>query len=456
LKTALDTQEYCSMGRCRLIALATIGICSTTLDASDVTFTKDIAPILWKHCAPCHRPGEIGPFSLITYKDTAKRAAHLKEVTASRRMPPWKPKPGFGEFVDERRLTADDIATIAQWADSGAKEGAARDLPPPPRFVDGWKLGKPDLIIKMPEHFEVPPAEKDVFRCFVIPTGIEEDKIVSAIEFRPGNRSVVHHAVFYLDNTAKAREFDEADAGPGYAVFAGAGPGVPPTGSLGAWAPGSTPHLLPADSGRIMRKNSDVIMAIHYHPNGKPESDRSSLGVFFSKNTSASRVLPLVLVGGPINIPAGENHYRVGKTLTLPAGATALGIGPHMHYVGREMKMTATMPDGKVVPLVWITDWDFNWQGLYWYRQPIRLPKGTKIEMEAFFDNSAGNPQNPNSPPERVRGGNKTTDEMSNCQVLLVADDPAGHDAIRREMVPAGKKKKKFGGNLPMLPNRLE
>jgi hypothetical protein len=252
------------------------------VQAATPTYNQDVAPILWKNCAGCHRPGEIGPFSLLSYKDAAKRASFLVDVTESRRMPPWKPEPGFGSFHDERRLSETDIKMIAAWAEAGAPEGNVTDLPPAPKFADGWQLGTPDLVLKVPDSFSVPGTGDDVYRCFVIPIPIDSNKTVAAFEFRPGNRKVVHHALLYLDGTGAARERDQFDPGPGYASFGG--PGILPTGGLGGWAPGVMPRMLPEGLGKFLKKGSDLVLQVHYHPDGKPETDQSTVGIYFTKN----------------------------------------------------------------------------------------------------------------------------------------------------------------------------
>jgi hypothetical protein len=391
---------------------------------AEPTYCKDIAPILWKNCAGCHRPGEVGPFPLLTFKDASKRARFLSEVVANRRMPPWKPEPGFGAFHDERRLTDLEIERISQWALAGAPEGDRKDLPPEPKFPEGWQLGAPDLVLKVPETFGVPATGRDVYRCFVIPIPIDSDKTVAAVEFRPGNSKIVHHALFYLDNTGAARKKDEADRGPGYASFGG--PGIVPSGALGGWAPGAMPRFLPEGVGKYLRKGSDLVLQIHYHPDGKPETDRSTVGVYFTR-TKARKIVGGVLVRSrQLDIPAGEGRYHISaKSDPLPANAQAIGITPHMHFIGKEMKVVAEMPDGKTIPLIWIKDWDFNWQGQYQYQSPVELVKGTVITLDAYYDNSAENPRNPSKPPKRVRWGEQTTDEMCLLGVQVVTDNVA-------------------------------
>ena len=387
-------------------------------------FNKDIAPIVWKNCAGCHRPGEVGPFSLLTYKDAAKRASFLHEITESRRMPPWKAEPGFGEFHDTRRLSDQEIRTIARWAEAGAPEGNAKDLPPAPRFPEGWQLGTPDLVLEVSEPFSIPASGRDVYRCFVIPIPTESDRTVSAVEFRPGNRKVVHHALLFLDNIGAARKKDEADAGPGYSSFGG--PGILPTGSLGGWAPGAMSRFLPDGVGKFLRKGSDLVLQVHYHPDGKPETDRTTVGIYFTKTPARQIVAGISVRSRDLDIAPGEARYHVtAQSAPLPVDAQAIGITPHMHYVGKEMKVVAEAPDGKTTPLIWIKDWDFNWQGQYQYRSPIKLTKGTVIKLDAYYDNTADNPRNPSDPPKRVHWGEQTTDEMCLLGVQVVTDSMA-------------------------------
>ena len=389
-----------------------------------VTYAKHVAPILWKNCASCHRPGEVGPFSLLTYDDAAKRAEFLAEITGDRRMPPWKAEPNFGKFHADRRMNDADLATIRRWADAGAPKGDDRDLPEPPKFVDGWQLGEPDLVLEMPEEFSVPADGADIYQCFVIPIPTTEHRTVAAAEFRAGNRRVVHHAIMYLDANGAARKRDAEDAAPGYRSFGG--PGVLPTGGLGGWAPGAQPHKLPEGTGKFLRKGSDLVLQLHYHPSGKPEKDRSSVGIYFTEKPATTLVGGLAILNHKIRIPAGEKrHVVTAQSEPLPVPVNVLGIGPHMHLIGREMKVIAKTPDGETIPFLWIKDWDFNWQGAYGFAPKIRLPKGSVIHLEAIYDNSDENPHNPNSPPKLVTWGEQTTDEMLLLSVQLTTDSMA-------------------------------
>ncbi|HTM54247.1 MAG TPA: hypothetical protein VL175_09465 [Pirellulales bacterium] len=391
-----------------------------------VTFSKDIAPILWKNCAACHRPGEIGPFPLLTYKDASKRADFLAEVTASHRMPPWKPEPNYGHFADERRLSDTEVKKIADWAKAGAPEGDKADLPKPPKFSKGWQHGEPDLVLKMPEKFSLPADGPDVHRCFVIPIPIEKDAMVSGAEFRPGNPSVVHHAIMFLDATSSARKKDEEDETPGFESFGG--PGITPTGGLGGWAPGAMPRFLPEGIVKYVKKGSDLVLQIHYHPNGKPTTDQSQVGVYFSKKPAKKIVTGVALVQPKLEVPADEARAEVTvETKPLPTDVQVIGISPHMHNLGKEMKVFASQPgdDEKEVPLIWIKDWDFNWQGQYLFKEPVHLPKGSIIKAHAIYDNSEKNPKNPNNPPKTVQWGEQTTDEMLLCGVQVITEKPA-------------------------------
>ncbi|MBI3725876.1 redoxin domain-containing protein [bacterium] len=409
-----------------------------------VTWTRDVAPIVNMHCVSCHRPGAIAPFSLTNYEEVAKRVKTVNAVTKTRYMPPWHAEPGFGHFRDERRLSEREIALIAAWKDAGAPEGDRADLPPSCALETGWTLGEPDLVLKMPKAFEVPAKSDDIYRAFVLKADIPEDKFVTAIEFRPGAPTVVHHCITYLDTSGVARKKEAAAGGFGYVAFGG--PGFTPSGSLGGWAPGATPSFLPDGMARHLPKKADIVCQIHYHPNGKAELDQSSVGIYFAKKAVTHTIHDIPLLNPNVDIPAGDSRYKREIKITLPIEVTVIGIVPHMHLLGREMKVTATTPKGVVHPGIWIKDWDFRWQDQYKYDKPYVLPRGTKIEVEAYYDNSTSNPYNPNSPPKRVTWGEQTTDEMCLCfvEIALPADfNPFGSSEPSKP-APAPKKKKYY------------
>jgi mono/diheme cytochrome c family protein len=413
----------------KLSAGLAAGVFACTAFAATPTYNKEIAPILYQNCALCHRPGEVAPFSLLTYDDARKRAALIAGVTANRYMPPWKAEPGVGHFDDERRLSDQQIALIRDWAKSGAPEGDPKDAPKPPQFAAGWLGGKPDAEIRMPVAFPIPADGRDVFQCFVLPLGFDADRFVKTVEFHPGNKKVVHHALFYLDTTGEARRLDAQTPEPGYPCFGG--PRIAPSGGLGGWAPGATPSPLPAGVAHPVGKGADLVVQIHYHPDGKPETDQSALGLTFTEHPQKGLANLLV---GPRNLdlPPGE-MTAVTDWAVVPQDVELIGITPHAHWLCKEMKIDAHLPDGSVEPLIWIKDWDFNWQGQYRYTNAVKLPKGTRVDMRYTYDNTAKNPRNPSNPPKRVQYGEQTTDEMAFVFLQFALPSPDDVRGFRRE-----------------------
>ncbi len=401
--------------------------------AGAVTYSRDIAPVIYNNCVSCHRPGEVAPFSLLTFDDAKKRADQLAEVTQSKYMPPWKAEPGFGEFVSTRHLTDAQIALFSQWLKAGAPEGDPKDLPKMPKFVDGWQLGEPDLIVKVDRSYTLKAAGKDEYRCFVLPLNLTETKYVTAVEFRPSNRKIVHHAILYLDTKGRARKLDAADPLPGYARMGV--PGFIPSGSLGGWAPGAFVTPLPAGIAREVPKGSDLIIQTHLHPSGKEESEQSSVGIYFAKEPPKKPLAGLALRSREIDIPAGKKDYTLTDSLELPVDVKVIGVTPHAHLICKDMHAWATLPDGTKQELIWIKDWDFDWQEQYQYKTPLSLPKGTKLEMRYVYDNSADNLHNPSSPPQRVKFGEQTTDEMAFLFMSVVTEKPADRLALLGAML---------------------
>lgn len=377
-----------------------------------VTFNKDIAPVLFRQCVECHRPGQVAPFPLLTYADAKKRAKMIQSVTSEHIMPPWKSVEGHGSFVGERRLSAAEIDLIGRWMAQGKPEGDAGDLPAPPQFTEGWKLGPPDIVVKMPEPYEIPAEGRDIYRNFVFTLAIPEGKYIKAAEFRPSNRRVVHHAELCIDVTGRARKQDDADPAPGFA-----GTSTPPgqlfPGSMATWTPGRDPLPLPEGVSMPWKQGADFVMQLHLHPSGKPETEQSTIGIYLTDEPPRRSMVDLLLIDMKINIPPGESAYHTRAQLTLPIDVETVGLFPHMHMIGREFKVTAYPPQGDPFPLLWINDWDFNWQVYYQYAVPMKLTAGTRVVMEAVHDNSADNIHNPNQPPKRVTWGEQTTDEMS-------------------------------------------
>jgi len=406
---------------------------------SDVTYCKDVAPILQNKCQGCHRPGEVGPFSLMSYRHAVKWADDINEYVQNRKMPPWKPVDAHGVFRDERELSDAEMATIARWVDGGMKEGDTRDLPPPRTYKEGWQLGEPDLVLKFPEELVVGGSGRDLFRCVVMPTNLTEDKFVMAYEVRPSNRRVVHHTLNFIDTTGQGRKLedkekernkkaDEQDHGPGYSVSMGIG--FTPRMAIGGWAPGQNPKPLPDGVGYYLPKGSDVVVQMHYHRTGKEERDRTRIGFYFAKKPVSQVFQAVVLPGRFLAIPANKEDFKVEGDVWVDQEVTLHTIMPHMHLLGRNIKTTMTLPDGTVKDLVWIKDWDYNWQETYFLKEPLKVPAGTKFHVEAFYDNSVKNPLNPFNPPKSFRFGEQTTDEM--CFVFLGAtSDKAGRISAR-------------------------
>ncbi|MBX3422577.1 MAG: redoxin domain-containing protein [Pirellulaceae bacterium] len=398
---------------------------------AQVTYTRDIAPLLFAHCAECHRPGEVAPITLLSYEDAQKRADWLTEITGSGLMPPWKAEVGHVEFLGERRLSDFAKGLLKTWAATGAPQGDAADLPPAPTFSSDWRLGKPDLLLQAPVAFTIPADGPDVFQHFVIPSGLLEDKNVIGFEFRPGNPAVVHHAILFMDTMGLARAKDEETPEPGYVTFGSIG--VPTAGIVGVWTPGMTPRFLPDGMGMILPKGADIVLQLHIHPSGKEETDQSSLALYFSDQPPTRQLsrAPLVLGSVIVDIPANDPQHEITSTVTLPTDVTLISVLPHMHLLGKEIKVTATLPDGQETEVVWIKDWNFYWQDNYVYKRPMTLPAGTRLDMYCSYDNTADNPANPTIPPKRVFFGNGSTDEMSFAIFQMVADSPGGQMSIQ-------------------------
>jgi hypothetical protein len=395
-------------------ALAVLPFSGTAPALEPPTFSNEVVRILQSRCQTCHRSGEHAPFSLLTYGDAYDKRDDIKDAVRGRVMPPWKPVPGFGDFAESRRLTDAELATIVSWIEAGAPEGDRAKLPPPRVFPEGWRLGPPDHVLEMAEAFTVPAKASDVYRCFLIPTSFPEERWVTKVEFAPGDRKLVHHILSYIDTGSAAADLDRADPGPGYTCFGG--PGFLPAGGLSGWAPGIQPRVTDEGVGMLLPRGATVVLQMHYNNNAtENRTDRTRVGLHFAKGPIDKRQRGFAIVNRTFTIPPGERRYEVRGSLTVPAGRDlhVNTIAPHMHLLGREMKVTATYPDGKVRPLIHIDDWDFNWQGNYTFTQPIPLPAGTRIDMVAVFDNSLENLRQPSRPPRPVSWGEGTTDEMA-------------------------------------------
>ncbi len=399
-----------------------------------ITFAEHIAPILYSRCTTCHHPGDIGPFPLQSYEDARRWAREIKYYTSRRLMPPWKPEPGFGEFRDAFYLTDEQIEMIAKWVDAGAPAGDLSKAPKPPKFEKGWYYGEPDLIVEMPQEYTLKGTGGDEYRYFVIPVELPENKVIIGIDIQPGNREIVHHANMFVDISGRARQLDAEDPEPGYSNFGGTG--FIPAMMLGGWVPGMRPIRLPEAHTVVLPRKFDLVMQIHYFNRGRPEKDRTRVGLYLTDRKPEQKPVQLVVISNnKINIPPGERDYRIRASWRTPSDRPvyALAIMAHMHLIARGTEVIARTPDGRTIPLLRINDYDFNWQQSYFYKEPIELPHGTTIEAVGWYDNSTDNPNNPSNPPRLVRYGEGTYDEM--FFIFMAIHDPKAQSSF---LIPAG------------------
>lgn len=392
------------------------------LRAAQVHSFTEVAPIIRKNCAPCHHVGGAGPFPLLTYDDVKRHAAQIAVVTASRYMPPWLPQHGYGEFVEERRLTSAQIHLIGEWAAQGAPPGRAATASIAPQFSPGWQLGHPDLIVKPGKPLLLPAAGPDVFWNFVLSPNLPATKYVRAIEIRPQNPRVVHHANVLIDR-ARTMRFLETRPGEGF-------PGMDlsvssdtfdPDSHFLFWKPGSRPYEEPDGMSWKLDPRDDLVLNMHLQPSGKPEEELPEIGLYFTSQVQTKHPMLIQLERDRgLDIPAGAADFEVSDTFRLPVDVNVLAVYPHAHYLGKLLEGYATLPDGKRQWLIRIPDWDINWQGVFRYAKPVFLPAGSAISMCYHYDNSARNPRNPNAPPRRVKGGNQATDEMAHLRLQVL------------------------------------
>lgn len=388
--------------------------------SATVTFNQEIAPIIFGNCSSCHRPDEAAPFSLLSYSDVTKKGKLIAKVTASRVMPPWKAEEASYPYRDERKLSERDIGLIQDWFKQGMPEGDG-PKPQPPKFSSGWRLGEPDLVVEMPAAYHVPADGPDIYRNLAVPLGLTEDKWVTAIDMRPSARAVVHHVLYFADPKGRAHEKRQGTE-PGFNGMRAGGAPV----ALGGWAVGGQPHFFPEGLALRVPKGSDFVVQYHFHPTGKPEAEKSLIGLYFAKKEpertlTRIQMPPDYALFSGLDIPAGEKDFVIRDSFVLPVAVDAAGVAAHAHYICRQMKMTATLPGGETKTLLWIKDWDFAWQDRYFFQQMVALPQGTKLDTEIHWDNSADNPRNPSSPPRRVTWGEESRDEMGSVSLIAVA-----------------------------------
>jgi mono/diheme cytochrome c family protein/thiol-disulfide isomerase/thioredoxin len=456
------------------LAAGELGACTSTeavgcplpkpnLEAAPApTYHGVVASILQRHCQECHRAGQVGPFSLMTYAQAKKRADDIARVVEDRLMPPWKPDPHFGvPFKNDKSLSEAERAALIAWAEADAPEGDPRQAPPPAQFSDDWSLGTPDLVLKPEKVYDIPASGGDIYRCFVIKNPLDHDVDIAAVEYQPGNRRVVHHILGYVDVNGEARKRAGDDPNVSYACFSG--PMVEVFGDLGGWAPGNEPGFLPEGVGRRLPKRSDIIMQVHYHPSGKAETDLTRMGLFFSKTPLKKTIHWGLALNQRMVLPPGKTT-EIQAEWEVPTDLIAYGVTPHMHLLGKWMTMSLQFPDGHTQDLIRISNWDFNWQNSYYFQTPITVPKGTLLKVVGFYDNTENNPRNPNKPPKEVKWGEATTDEMcvgflavaKQDQDLTRGDKDDFLDILRKQMEEARDKYEQEHGRRGQPDRRSE
>jgi mono/diheme cytochrome c family protein len=455
-----------------LTAVALFAACFLALTESSantkgaVTFSKDVAPIFYKNCAECHRPNDIAPMSLLTYKESRAWARSIKEKVVTREMPPWSPDPKYGEFSNDHRLAQKEIDTIVAWVDQGAKEGNPKDLPPQPAFIkDGWQIGKPDQVFSMAEEWSVEPGAPDNYINFFIPTNFKEDKWIKAAEVRPGNRRVVHHviafmmtaeqaakrqeganggrtpsaanrnpnSVMYIDGTLRRTKMDAPVINnscdqPSGGRRAGSGGEEGNGALLVGFAPGMGPSVFAPGVAKKVPAGAVLMFQMHYSAfRGsleKAEKDRTSVGVIFANEPPDKMIVTFGVANTMFKIPAGDPNHEVVACQTAPRDLDVVSYMPHMHVRGKDMKYEVIYPDGRRETLLWVPKFNFNWQLQYYLKKPVTIPKGAKLIVTAHYDNSEKNKYNPD-PKKDIRWGDPTYDEMMIGWMDFVMDNPS-------------------------------
>jgi hypothetical protein len=397
--------------------------------AAQTTFTKDVAPILYKHCVSCHRPGEIGRMSLLTYEQARPYAKAIANAVTNRTMPPWHAEAPAGTFHNERLLREQERQTLTAWAASGAVNGDPGDLPAQPTFSDGWALGKPDVVLEMQEDYRVPANGTVQYEWLYIPTNFTEPKWVKSLEIRPGNRSVVHHVLIYhrakpdrkTPPIARGNRSDQSNPPPDEPGVSSHPrrnlSGMPPR-LIATYAPGTNPQVAPPGTAFRLEPGGILELQMHYTANGQPATDRTKVGITFSTEPSPREVVPQHFMNMRMKLPAGAADVAVTTDLEFLQDATVWGLFPHTHLRGKRWAYTLELPNGEKKSILSVPRYDFNWQTYYMFREPLQVPKGSKIISTAWYDNSAANKNNPN-PKVDVLWGDQTWQEMQYTGILL-------------------------------------
>ena len=396
-------------------------------------------------CQLCHRPNDIGPFSLLTYTDVATYATDIGTYVGNNTMPPWKPDPSVGSFRNSYGITDDQRQTIVNWVAAGAPEGDPADAPPPLPVNDSpWQLGQPDMILSLPQY--TPSLNlPDTYRCFSVPTSMASDVYLNASQALPGAPQEVHHILIFMDETGESLQYEGQDGQPGYDCFGSVGLQTLGVGDyLGSWVPGARVQPLDAGIGLLLKAGSRIVVQVHYHPSGRASADQTSLGFYLAPAGSVQhRMLAIPVVNTDFTIPANNAAYPVQATLTLPPELGVTGniiqLGPHMHWLGTQIGINLVhAADQSTTPLIYIGNWDFNWQGMYTLTNPIPFGVGDTLQVSSVFDNSADNPNNPNNPIVPVSWGEGTTDEMVVGYVGVILDQEWLADLFMQKVARPG------------------
>lgn len=419
------------------LAFAAVTARPPAAHAAEVTFNRDVAPLLWSRCGACHWPDGPAPFSLLEYEDVLPRVRQIVAAVRSGAMPPWLPERGAAAFANERRLRADEVALIDQWVEAGARQGAPADRRQPPAWNDGWRLGTPDLILELPAPYALHPGRADVFRTFVLPVPLAATRYVRGVEIRPGNPRVIHHASVGIDRSRASRQLDARDPEPGFpGGMLSEGTRSPESRAIG-WTPGTTPVMEPDGMAWRLEPGTDLIVQVHLLPTaaGEPAPVDLSVGLYFTDAPPTRTPIDFKLGSKAIDIPPGTARYAVEDSYVLPVDVEVLSVYPHAHYLATEMTAAAVLPDGRSLALLRIPRWNFHWQDEYRFADPLSLPKGTRLSMTFVYDNSEGNRENRQRPPAHVVYGPQSSDEMGDLWLRLVPRTPDDAAVLARSYV---------------------
>jgi hypothetical protein len=447
----------------RVFALCTIlAVAAAAAPTSTVTFHKDVEPILQRNCQTCHRPGEAAPMSLLSFKDVRPWAKNIREAVVIKKMPPWPADPHYGKFENDRSLSQKDIDTVVAWVDAGAPEGSVADAPKPVAWTDGWSIGKPDAIIKMPQPIKVQATGVIEYQYVIVHTGFTEDKWIQMAETRPGNRALVHHIIAFIREPGSKWL---ADYPVGVAFVPdrkkrdrgnradGEGEGQPkpddraqqeaaamPQGELlQGYAPGLPPGILRPGQAKLIKAGSDIVFQMHYTANGTAGEDQSLVGVVFAKEPVKERVLTMAASNPKFKIPAGDGNYKVDSEFTLGDQVKLVNLTPHMHLRGKDFEYRLVFPDGAKETILNVPHYDFNWQLYYYLAQQRDLPKGTRIECTAHYDNSTANKANPDATKEVSWGDQSWEEMMIGFFDIAIPVDKDPRSVFPRRQAPAQK-----------------